>query len=71
MTETSCSKLGIELFVGVPCVIFSQEKKVRFRASVRYIGYIQGVSWRLAAADGPGRRTDYTNSYMGHGLESK
>lgn len=43
MTETSCSKLGIELFVGVPCVIFSQEKKVRFRASVRYIGYIQGL----------------------------
>lgn len=57
--------------MGVPCVIFSQEKKVRFRASVRYIGYIQGVSWRLATADGPGRRTDYTNSYMGHGLESK
>ncbi|OWZ45396.1 hypothetical protein C351_02380 [Cryptococcus neoformans c8] len=41
MTETS--KFGIELFVGVPCVIFSHEKKVRFRASVRYIGYIQGL----------------------------
>ncbi|KIR33178.1 hypothetical protein I352_04549 [Cryptococcus deuterogattii MMRL2647] len=43
MTETLSSKHGFELFVGVPCVIFSHAKRVRFRALVRYIGYIQGL----------------------------
>ncbi|XAO24766.1 hypothetical protein I312_103572 [Cryptococcus bacillisporus CA1280] len=43
LTETLSSKHGFELFVGVPCVIFSHAKRVRFRALVRYIGYIQGL----------------------------
>lgn len=36
--------LGIELRIGVPCIVSLERKRARFRAVVRYIGLMKDVS---------------------------
>jgi len=38
------SGAGVELNVGVPCIVFLASRRARFKAAIKYIGHIAGVS---------------------------
>jgi hypothetical protein len=35
---------GVELNVGVPCIVFLANRRARFKAAIKYIGHVAGVS---------------------------
>jgi hypothetical protein len=37
---------GVELNVGVPCIVFLASRRARFKAAIKYIGHVAGVSPR-------------------------
>lgn len=70
ISDAAFSDLGIELSVGIPCVVHYNENHIRFKALVRYIGYVQGVS-NAFMLNVDWLKSDPFNSYLGHGLELK